>query len=64
MLTNGQHCQTDILRDVRLPINETFALCKLHELARTESQNGSDHHTKNNLVGPIRVRVSDEDSDN
>lgn len=56
MLTNGQHCQTDILGDVRLPINETFALCKLHKLACAESQNRSDYHTKNNLVGPIKVR--------
>jgi hypothetical protein len=50
-LTNGQHRQTDILRDIRLPVDEPLALGKLHDLACGETEQGADHDAEDHLVG-------------
>jgi hypothetical protein len=51
VLTNGQHRQTDILRDVRLPVDEPLALGELHDLARGETKQGANHDAEDHLVG-------------
>lgn len=50
-LTNGQHRQTDILRDVRLPVDKSLTLGELHDLACGETEQGANYDAEDHLVG-------------